>query len=91
MCLNIDVAIFYNFIYFVLTLSLLLDNEQFTNNDCSSHNPATPNIKGPCPCPLMSVLNPSNTEATSVRSTRTERVMKTTATLAYWYSLESPH
>ena len=34
-------------------------------------------------------LNPSNAEATLVRTTGTQRFLKTTQTLSYWYSLES--
>ena len=34
-------------------------------------------------------LNPSNAEATSIRSTRTQRFLKTILTLLCWYSLDS--
>ena len=36
-------------------------------------------------------LNPSNAGATLVRSTRTQRFLKTTLTLPCWYSLDSVH
>ena len=37
------------------------------------------------------VLNPYNAEATYIQSTKTQKFLKTTQTLSYWYSFNSSH
>ena len=38
---------------------------------------------------MNGLINPSNTEATFVQSTRMQKFMKTIKTLSCWYSLDS--